>query len=171
MDLSLECESMGKGNLTLNQQLTISFPEGFRVMDEAERSKLNVLGKGPGECITDPERHVVMSFGWKAVGLAALLLSAKDAAGKAESDICKAMSGYGYHLGGFLSREVGGEKAEGFAFDYEAQGIRMYAESFVVKYKKVLYFLHFYTRRELKNTRRILVTTTIKMVMKHSSQL
>ena len=142
---------MDNRNLTLNQQLTISCPEGFRVMDEAERSKLNVLGQGPGACITDPERHVVMSFGWKAAGLAALLLSAKDAAKQAEADIRKAMSSYGYHLDGFLSRAVGGEKAEGFAFDYEAQGIRMYGESFAVKRGKVFYYLHLYTREALKD--------------------
>ena len=55
------------------------------------------------------------------------------------------------HLDGFLSRAVGGETAEGFSYDYEAQGIRMSAESCVVKHGKVFYYLHIYTREEYKD--------------------
>ena len=137
--------------LTLNRELSFAVPDGFHVMDESERAKLSFLGKGPGECITDPDRNVIISFGWKSAGLAALLLSAKDAAKQVESDIRKPMRSYGYHADGFLSRAVGGETAEGFSYDYEAQGIRMSAESCVVKHGKVFYYLHIYTREEYKD--------------------
>ena len=32
-----------------NDSLLLSFPDGFRVMDEDELKKLNILGEGPGE--------------------------------------------------------------------------------------------------------------------------
>ena len=42
-------------------------------------------------------------------------------------------------------------KAEGFAFEYEKEGTAMYAESFVIKKGKALYYLHFYSRAEFRD--------------------
>ncbi|MBR3154478.1 MAG: hypothetical protein IKF10_05695, partial [Lachnospiraceae bacterium] len=66
---------------TFNSTLHLSFPDGFHVMDNDERQKLNMLADGPGECLTDPDRHIIISIGWKELGLfPALLVSVKDAA-------------------------------------------------------------------------------------------
>ena len=141
-----------ENRVTWNDALTISCPEGFHVLDEAERGKLNFIQDGPGGGISDPERHILISVGWKPFGgLSAMLLGIKDVAKSMEGRVRKPMQNYGYRLDGFVSGNVGNEKAEGFRYEYEADRIRMYAESYVVKYKKVLYFLHFYARRELKD--------------------
>ena len=57
-----------KNYVTLNNTLQVFYPDGFHVMDEAERSKLKSLGGGPVECLSDPERHILISTGWKSVG-------------------------------------------------------------------------------------------------------
>lgn len=139
-----------KNYVTLNNTLQVFYPDGFHVMDEAERSKLKSLG-GPVECLSDPERHILISTGWKSVGrLVGMLFGAKDAAKSAEAQVRKAMKGNGYRSNGFFTKEVGGEEARGYCYEYEAEGMVMYGETCVVKRGKELYFLHFYTRTAVK---------------------
>lgn len=133
--------------ITLNETLKIYYPEGFHIMDENERRNLNSLGDGPVECLSDPERHVVISTGWKSVGrLLGMMFGAKDAAKSAEGQVRRAMKVYNYRRNGFFTREVGGEKAEGYSYEYDAQGVHMYGETCVVKHGTEFYYLHLYTR-------------------------
>ena len=133
--------------ITLNDTLKIYYPEGFHVMDESERSSFKSLGGGPIDCLSDPERHIVISTGWKSIGrLLGMMFGAKDSAKSAEAQVRRAMKPYNYRLNGFFAKEVGGEKAEGYCFEYDAQGVHMYGETCVVKRGKELYFLHLYTR-------------------------
>ena len=115
--------------------LTLAYPEGFHVMTESEKSGMQFFGGLPGECLSDPERHILISVGLKTVG--------------GVSAFRKPMQKYGYRLLGFAEKSVGSEKAEGFSYEYESQCIGMYGESCVVKRGKVLYYLNFYARREL----------------------
>ena len=141
-----------KNYVTLNNTLQVFYPDGFHVMDEAERSKLKSLGGGPVECLSDPERHILISTGWKSLGmLTGMLFGAKDAAESAEAQVRKAMKGNGYRSNGFFTKEVGGEEARGYCYEYEAEGMVMYGETCVVKRGKELYFLHFYTRVAMKD--------------------
>ena len=133
------------------QKLILTDPDGFHVMNEEERGKLKILGEGQGEVLTDPDRHIILSVGWKPLPrLAGMLLSNKDLAKQMEAKIRKPMQAYGYRRTGFVSRSVGGEKAEGFTCEYESQGIGMFEESLVVKHGRNIYYLHFYARQEAK---------------------
>ena len=137
--------------LTLNGAMRLDYPDGFRLMDQEERSRQNFLKDGPGECLPDPQRHMLVSVGWKSAGFfISKLAGTKESAENMEARIRKGMQGFGYRAVGFLSREAGIEPAEGFGYEYEAQGVDMYAESYVVKHGKTFYYLHFYTRKELK---------------------
>ena len=134
-----------------NNTLHLSFPDSFHVMDYDERQKLNKLVDGPGECLADPENHIIISIGWKELGLfPALLVSSKDAADNSQKAISQAMQPYGYRFRETFAEDIDGEKAPGFSYEYEAQGIAMHGETCVVKHNKVLYYLHIYMRRELK---------------------
>ena len=136
---------------TFNNSLSLNIPESFRKLDVAERQKLNMLADGPGVCLTAQEEHIIISIGWKELGLfPALLVSAKDAADNSQKTISQAMQPYGFQFRETFAEEIGGEKAPGFSYEYEAQGIAMHGETCVVKHNKVLYYLHIYMRRELK---------------------
>lgn len=135
--------------VVLGERLTISFPDGFHILDDKEKSKLQFVGDGPGECLSDSESHILISLGWKPIGsLPALLVSAKDAAKRMEASIRKPMQQYGYRLNEFTGKKIGGEQAEGFSYAYTAQNISMYGESYVIKRDRTLYYLHFYARSE-----------------------
>ena len=140
-----------KNYVSLNNTLRVFYPDGFHVLDENERSKFKSLGGGPVECLSDPERHILISTGWKSVGrLIGMLFGAKDAAESAEAQVRKAMKANGYRSNGFFTKQVGGEEARGYSYEYEAEGMVMYGETCVVKHGKELYFLHFYTRAAVK---------------------
>ncbi len=53
------------GEILLNRTLALPLPEGFHVMDEEERSRLRFLEAGECVCLSDPERHLVVTVGWK----------------------------------------------------------------------------------------------------------
>ena len=134
-----------------NYSLRLSFPDGFHVMDNDERQKLKMLVDGPGECLTDPDRHIIISIGWKELSLfPSLLVSSKDAADNSQKAISQAMQPYGYRFRETFAENIGGKSAPGFSYEYEAQGISMHGETCVIKHNKVLYYLHIYMRRELK---------------------
>ena len=138
--------------MTLNDRLTLSWPDGFHVMNEEERKKLTFYGDGPSEVISDPDRHIIVSVGWKPLGgFAGLLLGARDIAKDMEKKLSRPMQAYGWRSGGACTKTVGGEKAEGFSYEYETQGIGMYGESYAVKHGKALYYLHFYARKALQS--------------------
>lgn len=147
-----EAEYAMSNTLILNDHLTLCLPDGFHTMDEAERKKLAFYGDGPCEAIADPDRHIVVSIGWKLPGgFLSMLLSAKDIAKDMEKKLSQPMRSYGWRTGSVLTKVVDGEKAEGFSYEYEVQGIRMYGESYALKRGKTLYYLHFYARKALKN--------------------
>ena len=131
--------------------LSLACPEGFHVMTADELAKMNFFGGETGEGMTAPERHILITVGSKPIGgLAGMLLNAGDIARGTEARLKKPMQANGYAGKGFCSAAVGTEKAEGFGYEYEAEGTGMYGESNVIKRKKTLWFLHCYTRTALK---------------------
>ena len=79
-----------------NNSLHLSFPDGFHVMDYDERKNLKMIEEGPGECLTNPEKHIIISIGWKELSfLPSLLVSARDASDNAQKAIQSAMQPYG----------------------------------------------------------------------------
>ena len=138
--------------LFLNEELELKCPDGLRIMTEEERSKLTFLEEGPGECLSDPEKHMVVTIGWKtAGGLTAALLGQKDVAKSMEAKIRKPMKAYGYKPEGFGDRNIGWKKGSGYRYTYEAQGTGMYGEAYVVKSGKTFYYFNLYTRTETKD--------------------
>ena len=136
--------------ITVNE-LVIPCPEGFHVLDEKERSRLNFTEGGAGECMSDPQRHIFVSAGWKKIGLfSSLLLKDQDIINSMKASIGKSMSQFGFQEGGSIKRTVGGREAEGFCYTYTTQGVAMYGETLVMKAGKTLYNFHFYAREQLK---------------------
>jgi hypothetical protein len=137
-------------DLRIDSELLLTVPDGFHELTEDERSKMNMPWAGQWVGISDPERHIVVTAGSKKAGLPArLLLSTRDLAGNMEKQIRGAMASFGYRAEGPASYLIAGEKACGFRYAYEAQGIAMCAESCVFRRRGKIYFLHLYAREEL----------------------
>ena len=137
--------------IILNNEWKLIFPDGFRVMDAEEKNRLNFIEKGPGECLTDPEKHITVSIAWKAAGfLASALLNTRALAQNMEAQTRKPMSAYGNQLEGFVSGNTGGKEFDGYRCRYEVQGTGMFAQSLVVRSKRTFYYLHFYCREAMR---------------------
>ena len=112
---------------------------------------MNMIGGGSIVCAEDPDRHVLISVGWKAIGaLTSLLFSSGSVAKTSEAQVARSRRQYGYKRGGFGKRSIGGLEADNFSFTYTAQEIAMAGESCVLKKDKTLYFFHIYGREENK---------------------
>ena len=136
--------------ILINDSLDLCLPDGFHVMDVAERSSLKLLNDGPSEFVTDPDRHITLSVGWrKAPLISYLLLNTKDAAKAAERSISGPMGDYGYESLGHTSAVIGGLELAGFCFRYTASGIAMMGEILVAKHSGHFYYFNYYTREAL----------------------
>ena len=141
--------------MQLNQKLNLNVPEGFHVLSEAERSRLNFIADGEGCCLQDAERHIMVSVGWKKTGaFAGLILNTGDVAKRLESSIRNAMKPFHYRAEEKVELCPGGKKAEGIRYVYDAQGVEMTGESCVLKVNKTLYYFNFYTRKALQEENR-----------------
>ena len=134
----------------LNDAMVLHSPEGFHRMTEAERSVVRVAEEGPWIGLSHPEKHILVTAGWKQAGGIAGLLSRGDLAKNMEKRVRRPMQPYGYRLEGFTERSIAGEKAGGFRYSYRAQETDMYAESYALKHGGAVYYFHFYARAALK---------------------
>ena len=136
--------------ITLNDELKMSCPDSFHVMGVDEIKDLQFLnGEGPMISLSDPDRHVVLTVGWKmAPGLANLLLNSKDIAQSSEAQIRKGMEPFGYVKESFAKRKIGSEDGCGFRYRYSAQDTEMSGEFWTMKHRKVVYYFNVYTRTE-----------------------
>lgn len=137
--------------ILLNNEWKMTCPDGFVRLDENERRSLHFIAEGAGECLSDPERHMLVTLGWKKVsGLAVLLLSGRDLARQMEKRISAPMQPFGYRLDKWCERQLDGGLAVGFRYRYRAQETDMMGESYVLKSGKTLYYFHLYARAALE---------------------
>lgn len=137
--------------LLLNGKLVITLPDGLKAMSDEETANLNFYKDRKGLCLNDPERHIMITAGFKKLnGIINMLVSEKDLNMNSEAEISKAMEPYGYHLMDLGSRMIAGSKAESYSYVYNSEGTDMFGESYVFRKGKDAYYLNLYTRAENK---------------------
>ena len=74
--------------ISINDRYTLPVPNGFHVVEETDKQKLNVMGGGDWMGLSDPGRHLLMTLGWKKVGkLPSKLLKTQGLASAMEKKI------------------------------------------------------------------------------------
>ncbi len=135
----------------LNDQLSVSIPDGFHVMSREEISQLNFSGEAPQWCIRDEERHVIFTIAWKKTNaLFSMVLSEKDVAKSMEKSLRGSMQSVNYQLEEFVSSSLDGKSAEGFTYDYVVDDVGMHGIIYSVKQKKCFYYIYGYIRQQLR---------------------
>lgn len=141
-------------SVTLNEGMTLTYPEDFRKLDDSELNQMPMLNRAPGSdtvCLKNSEKHMAVSLGCGKIPFIARILSEKDIIKKAETDLSAALKSKDYKLGGFTDRDIGGMPARTFRYSYTAEGISMSAESSVIKDGGKMWWFHFYFRTELES--------------------
>ena len=140
--------------ITINNELELSIPEDFYEMSEAETAGLRIGSNGESICLKAPDRHMVISIGWKKNGLLSKLLNGGDFVSELDSCYRKSMKPFGYRRTDDISREIDGVRAEGIRYEYQAQDIDMTGESMGLKKDNELYYFHVYYRTMYSDTSR-----------------
>ncbi|MBR3228097.1 MAG: hypothetical protein IKF68_06085 [Erysipelotrichaceae bacterium] len=138
-----------------NNEMKLCFPEGFRMFTEEEMKKQNFIKEGPGNCLKDEERHIVISVAWKKVGLLGRLVRPEEAVRSMEKQIAAPMKDYAYSLEDFMNKRVGDTDMYGFRYSYRVQDTGMTGESFILEKDRTFYYLHVYYRTEIKESRKV----------------
>ena len=142
---------MDDSALLLDSELKMYCPDGFHVLDAEERRRIRFSEEGPGYCLSDPERHILVSVAWKKINwFSALVLSSHDLVKKSEAAVSQSMQPFGYESGGKVSRTVAGKECAGFCYTYTAQDTVMYGESLVLRHGRTVYYFHLYARDSLR---------------------
>ena len=142
---------MGETENVLNDEMRIPIPEGFYVMSDEERNSISKGQTAPNWVMADEDKHILFSVSWKVIPkIASFLLSTKDMAKSMKKRYGEAAEGAGYNFGEIRKIMIGGEKAYGYPFSYEAEGVAMCGDSIVVKKGKTCYFFHTYYREAMK---------------------
>ena len=114
------------GKIQLNNELNFSYPDAFKVLTEEDLKKYQFFEEAPGFCISDAQRHIMISISWRQANpFVAMLAGTADIARNMEAKIRKPMSRYGYKLEGFMNRQIGGKSADGYRYTYSVQDIGM----------------------------------------------
>jgi hypothetical protein len=132
----------------LNDRLSVSYPKGFRVMDEAERQKVFPAGNENLWAIWDKRHHVIISVQWhQANALLSKLVDAKSLTKRVQAQARKAYKDMGYEDGELYQTTVCGETAWGIDFAYQMQGVDQVAKALVFKHEACTYTLYCYGRK------------------------
>ena len=137
--------------LTINKRFALTCPEGFRPVTSGEKDRFHMPEDDDSLGLIWEEGRTMASVGWKEVNaLAGLLLHIISPVASMEASVAQGMTGYGFRKETRLSREIGGQKAEGFRYTYTAGDNPMVGESYVIRSGRTLTFFHVYLPEELR---------------------
>ena len=133
--------------LKINDKFRLVCPEGFRPMTKQERAQLRIAEEGEILCLSNEGEHMAVSIAWKEINFAVgLILHLIRPIKSVEASVNRAMAPYGFKRETSLTRQIGGQNAEGFRYTYVAGGTPMIGETYVIRQTRSLTFFHMYLR-------------------------
>lgn len=137
--------------ISIYDGLTVDYPDGFEVMTPEELKQF-YLDDNPNRFgLWDKERHtvfVVYYHSYKGVLFFVPLPSNKALLERVEKEAAKAYRPYDYRLYGFYEKDVAGEKAYGYSYEYTLKGVNQIGDTVLFKKNEVTYTVYCYVRKE-----------------------
>lgn len=138
------------GELTVNGELSFTFPDRFRIMSEAEMDSMYRDSNHDRAGILDETNQTVVVVFWHKAGrFVSKLAGSKEICRASENRISKRLSKFGYVFDGFYERKICGLDAYGFRHRYVRQGIEYTSEITVLKKDRVTYTIYTYVGVEV----------------------
>ena len=149
-------------DVTVNGEMVLSIPDGFKVMDKEQIDKAYADDNTNRWGMINDEDHMVVSIFWHRSGAIISALSGpKDISKATEKKLSNSLRGYGYRLQTFYSREICGIMVYGFRHDYTLQEIDYVSDVFTLKRGRVCYTIYCYTRKECEDANRPVLDSII----------
>lgn len=126
---------------TINGIFTLEIPDRFEVlMKEDLRGMYRNVGDPFKWGVRDAKNHVIILVLWKQYpALLSWALDLKAIVKKNERLTGKAHAEHGYRFLEFLSIQAGDEKAEGYRFAYDKDGITQICNNFLIRDGRTIY--------------------------------
>ncbi|MCR4841457.1 MAG: hypothetical protein K5848_07960 [Lachnospiraceae bacterium] len=135
--------------MLINNELNVPCPAGFHVMDEKERSKYKMTGKGEYVGLSNPDIHMMITVGVKKLNaFIKLLLKPKDFAKGMRNCIVKGNKPYGIKAEELKDLTLAGAPAKGFSYTYTVRDIAMTGRAYAVFTDNTVYYVYQYVRTE-----------------------
>ena len=144
------------GKQTINDTFTLEIPDRFETMSEEDlRGMYRDAGDPFGWGVRDTENHVIITALWKQYpALLSWMLDLKAIVKKNEQLTGKAHAAHGYRFLEFFSMQAGDEKAEGYRFSYDKEGITQVCSNCLIKDGRTIYAFICVGREENADTDR-----------------
>ena len=141
---------------TINETFTLQIPDCFEILTEDDLGKMHRDAGDPfGWGVRDTENHVIITALWKQYpALLSWTLDLKAIVKKNEQLTGKAHAAHGYRFLEFFSMQAGDEKAEGYRFSYDKEGITQACSSCLIKEGRTIYAFICVGREENMDTDR-----------------
>ena len=135
--------------ITLNDEMKITFPEGFTVMSREELKQAYGDDIPDRYGMKDAEKHMIFCVYWhEGPKFLSKLADCKSLRDRCEKLISKSMRNHSYKLEGRFESSLCGMEVQGFRHSYILQDIEFVSEVRVLKKDNVCYTLYYYTRSE-----------------------
>ncbi len=133
----------------INQEITLTWPEGFHVMDGEELRELYQNDDTKRWGIRDKTRHLIITILWEDYSSLLIKLSdIKAVARKNEKMSARGYRDHGYRREGFFSMSVDGRQAEGYRFSYRIGEADQSGQTLLFKVKNRIYSISCIGRSE-----------------------
>lgn len=133
----------------VNNELSLSYPDGFHIMDGAELAQAYQNSNPNRWGIWDKDRHLIVSVFWHRTNrLLVSLADAKSVAKSTERKLRKGLKSHGYSFHGFYERELCGQRTHGFHYQYQVGDVVQSGETIILKHGSLCYTIYCYTRKD-----------------------
>ena len=131
---------------TLNHTLTLSFDEGFHIMEPAELDQYLIYDDQSRFGIADDSRHVAIAIIWNKPGALIRTVSSVRFALRGIETVLKKTSEKFKRLD-YMKTNLCGQKALGFSYLYQAAGQERAGIAMVFKYQGYFYTIYYHARQ------------------------
>ncbi len=130
---------------TINDDMRISCPDTFSVMDEEERYRVLRDRAYKNFGVWDHEAHIIMTASWRPMGKIGLFFAdPKSMAKRTRSYSGRLVPGFsGYEI---KKLSIAGRKAYGFSYTYTVENMSHRGWTFLRKTDKAMYTVNFAAR-------------------------
>ncbi len=148
--------------ITINEQLSLTYPENYLEMSSDELAKAYNDGYQNRWGIKDENRHIIICIQWgEEHRFLSKIADVESVLNNDEKKIRKMLKDNSYSFDSQIKTTIDGMESEGFRYDYSVQGIEQHAEHIVFKHDDVFFKIYIYTRKELLTENRTTIDEVI----------